>query len=88
MELPDELASRPPRKPGHEPTATLTLDAYLRLKTELAELTIDGRYGSAPSYKSVGYTYTHHHVPVGRSVAPHHAAVLTKAEIDALFGGQ
>ena len=32
MELPEELASRPPRKPGHAPTATLTLDAYLRLR--------------------------------------------------------
>jgi transcription elongation factor GreA len=43
MELPEELASRPPRKPGHDPTATLTLDAYLRLKAELGELTTDGR---------------------------------------------
>jgi transcription elongation factor GreA len=43
MELPEELASRPPRKPGHEPTATLTLDAYRRLKTELVELTTEGR---------------------------------------------
>ena len=54
----------------------------------LVELTIDGRYGSLPSYKYVGYTYTHHHVPVGPSVAAHHAAVLTQAEINALFGGQ
>jgi transcription elongation factor GreA len=43
MELPEELASRPPRKPGHEPTSALTLDAYLRLKAELAELTTEGR---------------------------------------------
>lgn len=43
MELPEELANRPPRKPGTEPTATLTLEAYLRLKAELAELVTDGR---------------------------------------------
>lgn len=43
MELPEELAKRPPRKPGTEPTATLTLEAYLRLKAELAELVTDGR---------------------------------------------
>ena len=38
MELPEELASRPARQRGHEPTATLTLDAYSRLKGELDEL--------------------------------------------------
>jgi transcription elongation factor GreA len=43
VELPEELRSRPERKPGHEPTAVLTLDAYLRLKAELQELTTDGR---------------------------------------------
>jgi transcription elongation factor GreA len=43
MELPEELASRPPRKPGVEPTATLTLDAYLRLKSEREDLTTRGR---------------------------------------------
>lgn len=43
MELPEELASRPSRKRGIEPTATLTLDAYLRLKGELEELTTAGR---------------------------------------------
>jgi transcription elongation factor GreA len=43
MELPEELANRPPRKPGHEPTATLTLDAYRRLRTELVGLTTEGR---------------------------------------------
>jgi transcription elongation factor GreA len=43
MELPEELASRPPRKPGSEPSATLTLDAYLRLKDELDALTTTGR---------------------------------------------
>ncbi len=43
VELPEELKSRPPRKPGQEPTAVLTLDAYLRIKAELAELTTTGR---------------------------------------------
>jgi len=42
-ELPEELANRPARKPGQEPTATLTLDAYLRIKAELQELTTTGR---------------------------------------------
>jgi len=42
-ELPEELRSRPARKPGQEPTATLTLDAYLRMKAELDDLTTDGR---------------------------------------------
>jgi len=43
MDLPEELANRPPRKAGQEPTATLTLDAYGRLKAELDELTSSGR---------------------------------------------
>ena len=38
-ELPEELRSRPPRREGQEPTATLTLDAYNRLKAELEDLT-------------------------------------------------
>jgi transcription elongation factor GreA len=42
-ELPEELRARPDRRPGQEPTATLTLDAYLRLKAELEELTTVGR---------------------------------------------
>jgi transcription elongation factor GreA len=42
-DLPEELASRPPRKPGQQATATLTLDAYRRLKEELDELTTTGR---------------------------------------------
>jgi len=42
-ELPEELKSRPPRKPGQEPTASLTLEAYGRLKSELDELTTTGR---------------------------------------------
>jgi transcription elongation factor GreA len=43
VELPEELASRPPRKAGAEPTATLTLDAYRRLKVELDDLRSGGR---------------------------------------------
>jgi transcription elongation factor GreA len=43
MDLPEELASRPQRKPGQEPTATLTLEAYTRLKKELDQLKSDGR---------------------------------------------
>lgn len=42
-QLPDELRNRPARAAGQEPTATLTLDAYLRLKSELEELTTHGR---------------------------------------------
>jgi transcription elongation factor GreA len=43
MQLPEELASRPPRPPGHEPSATLTLEAYQRLKTEVDDLKLEGR---------------------------------------------
>ena len=43
VELPEELQNRQPRKEGHEPTARLTIDAYNRLKAELAELTENGR---------------------------------------------
>jgi transcription elongation factor GreA len=43
MELPPELANRPPRSAGHEPTASLTLEAYVRLKAELEELKTNGR---------------------------------------------
>ena len=42
-ELPKELQKRPARGPGQEPTATLTLDAYRRLKTEFEQLTTIGR---------------------------------------------
>ncbi len=51
-DLPEELASRPPRKPGQEPTATLTLDAYRRLKAELEELTTSGRSRIAERLKA------------------------------------
>src|SRR5437867_7710346 len=42
-ELPEELRNRPPRAAGHSPSATLTLEAYLRLKGELASLLNEGR---------------------------------------------
>jgi transcription elongation factor GreA len=42
-ELPEELKTRPPRKPGQEPTASLTLEAYARLRAELDDLTSEGR---------------------------------------------
>ena len=43
MNLPEEIASRPQRQPGQHATASLTLDAYQRLKAELEELTSEGR---------------------------------------------
>ena len=43
VELPEELRDRPARPANQEPTATLTLDAYLRIKAELEELTTTGR---------------------------------------------
>lgn len=42
-DLPEELAKRPPRKPGQAPSSQLTLDAYLRLKADLDELKGPGR---------------------------------------------
>jgi transcription elongation factor GreA len=52
MELPEELIGRPPRKPGNDATAALTLDAYLRLKGELDELKIAGRSHIAERLKA------------------------------------
>jgi len=42
-ELPEELKNRPMRKPGQDPTASLTIEAYARLRSELDELTSEGR---------------------------------------------
>ena len=42
-DLPPELADRPERKAGQEPTATLTVSAYARLKEELEDLRTRGR---------------------------------------------
>ena len=52
IELPPELAERPPRKPGQEATASLTLDAYLRLRAELEELKTEGRSRIAERLKA------------------------------------
>ena len=49
-ELPEELRNRPAAGPGQEPTATLTLDAYLRIKAEL-ERADDERPGAASREK-------------------------------------
>jgi transcription elongation factor GreA len=51
MQLPDELASRPPRPEGTEPSATLTLEAYQRLKDEVEELKTEGRLRIAERLK-------------------------------------
>ncbi|MGZ8603631.1 MAG: transcription elongation factor GreA [Actinomycetota bacterium] len=67
MDLPDELAGRPPRKVGIEPSATLTLDAYLRLKAELDELTSAGRT----------------HIAERLKVAREHGDIRENAEYDA-----
>ena len=53
VELPEELQTgRPARKAGQEPTARLTLEAYLRLKAELEELTTLGRDAIAERSRS------------------------------------
>jgi transcription elongation factor GreA len=52
MELPEELAGRPPRNPGLQPTATLTLEAYTRLRGELEELRVEGRAKMAERLKA------------------------------------
>jgi transcription elongation factor GreA len=67
MELPPELANRPPRGPGHEPTATLTLEAYLRLKGELDDL------------KGVGRTHISERIKAARE----HGDIRENAEYDA-----
>jgi len=66
-ELPEELANRPPRKPGQEPTATLTLDAYNRLKEEVERLRSDGRA----------------HIAERLKVAREHGDIRENAEYDA-----
>ena len=50
--LPEELATRPPRAPGHKPSAALTLDAYLRLRSEVDQLTTEGRARIAARLKA------------------------------------
>jgi len=52
MDLPPELANRPPRPFDHEPTASLTLEAYVRLKGELEDLKTEGRTHIAERIKA------------------------------------
>ena len=71
-ELPDEIKARPKRKPGQEPTASLTLEAYQRLKTELDELVNVGRERIAERLK----------------VAREHGDIRENAEYDAAKDAQ
>ena len=71
-ELPEELKTRPERKAGQEPTASLTLEAYNRLKTELEELVTNGRDRIAERLK----------------VAREHGDIRENAEYDAAKDAQ
>jgi transcription elongation factor GreA len=71
-ELPDEIKARPKRKPGQEPTASLTLEAYQRLKAELDELVNVGRERIAERLK----------------VAREHGDIRENAEYDAAKDAQ
>ncbi|MGH2681312.1 MAG: transcription elongation factor GreA [Actinomycetota bacterium] len=71
-ELPEEIKSRPPRKPGQEPTASLTLEAYGRLRAELDELLTAGRDKIADRLK----------------VAREHGDIRENAEYDAAKDAQ
>jgi transcription elongation factor GreA len=71
-ELPEELKSRPQRKPGQEPTASLTFEAYARLKAELEELLTSGRERIAERLK----------------VAREHGDIRENAEYDAAKDAQ
>lgn len=66
-ELPEELRNRHPRKAGQEPSASLTLDAYQRLKAELDELTTTGR----------------EHIAERIKIAREHGDIRENAEYDA-----
>jgi transcription elongation factor GreA len=52
MDLPPELAGRPQRPADHEPTASLTIEAYVRLRAELEELKSEGRRRIAERIKA------------------------------------
>jgi transcription elongation factor GreA len=71
-ELPEELKARPERKAGQEPTASLTLEAYKRLRTELNELLTNGRDRMAERLK----------------VAREHGDIKENAEYDAAKDAQ
>jgi transcription elongation factor GreA len=66
-DLPEELRNRAPRPAGQQPSATLTLDAYARLRAELTELTTAGRDSIADRIK----------------VAREHGDIRENAEYDA-----
>ena len=67
VDLPEELRNRPERRPGQAPSATLTIDAYNRLKAELDELTTTGR----------------EHISERIKVAREHGDIRENAEYDA-----
>lgn len=71
-ELPEELKTRPPRKPGQQPTASLTLEAYARLKSELEDLITSGRERIAERLK----------------IAREHGDIRENAEYDAAKDAQ
>ena len=71
-ELPEELKSRPTRKPGQEPTASLTLEAYTRLRSELDDLLTSGPPPPPPPLK----------------VAREHGDIRENAEYDAAKDAQ
>jgi transcription elongation factor GreA len=66
-DLPEELRNRAPRPSGQQPSASLTVDAYLRLRTELDSLTTTGRDAIAERIK----------------VAREHGDIRENAEYDA-----
>jgi transcription elongation factor GreA len=67
VDLPEELRNRPERRPGQAPSATLTLDAYQRLRSELDQLTTNGR----------------EHIAERIKVAREHGDIRENAEYDA-----
>ena len=67
MDLPEELQNRPTRSAGQAPSATLTLDAYGRLKDELTGLETDGR----------------EHIAERLRIAREHGDIRENAEYDA-----
>jgi transcription elongation factor GreA len=67
VDLPEELRNRPTRPANQQPSASLTLDAYLRLKADLDELTTNGR----------------EHISERIKVAREHGDIKENAEYDA-----
>jgi transcription elongation factor GreA len=67
VDLPEELRNRQPRPAGQKPTASLTIDAYNRLKAEVDELTTTGR----------------EHISERIKIAREHGDIRENAEYDA-----